>query len=745
MTLKKLYILLIVSISLLNMKLYAAPVADNTMGTNVSLPQKLPDGRWESTISGGLLKRGNSLEDGNLFHSFHDFNISQNEVVTFDPSLKVTNILARLTGNTISSIDGELKANANLYLLNPSGFIFKEHTKLDIQGSFYASTADGVNLEGGGKFLVSDPDPKGSPLLTSASPLAFGFLDSPRRGGASIDIQAGNQVGTVEIKNSTFYAPNGLINVTKSNGVLQITDSTFFAPRGEIKITANGGLRMSQSHWLLPLPSEDPSWQGNPFSNFLRKFDVNEDGRFEKDIPVLVPVGTVDVSGWGGGKISILAGQFVLDKAVILADNYGDGQDISTIDINIDGKMQLLNGAKITTDNYVNGYGGNLNIVAGSLQLSGQNPEMIKIDPMCLLATCLSTIAANNSGLVPIVIAANYNLSLYKPTHGIGGNIKINTSTLEITPGLIQSATQTDGAAGNTTIEADKIILDAQDFEVDKVILELKGSIAANTTGTGQGGIIKITAKDKISLNNSRITAQTEDSTGKGGDIVIVTEELNLANNGTIGSQSLETGEGNAGSITITADKAWLTGKSNIFTKAYHAGGGDITLQIRNSLNVEGDSWITAEAGGTKPQDNGGNITIKGNPGKLNGFSLIDSKLLANANRGHGGTIDLYAGKLTVYGDSKINVSSRGGFNGNLFINSFGLNEAAILPHEQIDPGDMPSPNRCAYPSRSENQSRFTITARDILPRCPEDLKRRLFGCGVRTVGSKGWWVGVCL
>jgi hypothetical protein len=140
---------------------------------------------------------------------------------------------------------------------------------------------------------------------------------------------------------------------------------------------------------------------------------------------------------------------------------------------------------------------------------------------------------------------------------------------------------------------------------------------------------------------------------------------------------------------------------------------------VRDWLQIV-DSKLSAETWGTRPQDNGGNITIQGNLGKVNSFSLINSQLLANANRGHGGAIDLYADKFTL-SNSEIDVSSRGGFNGSLFINSFRLQET-VFPQRQPLGGGRLLTSRCSSFSK-ENLSRFIITARDILPRSPEDWR----------------------
>lgn len=117
---------------------------------------------------------------GNLFHSFRDFNLQNQESATFSGPPSVQNILSRVTDGKPSNIDGTLRStipNADVYLLNPYGILFGKHAKLDVPGGFHASTADYLRLQNGGQFNARVPNDS---LLTVALVAAFGFLtDTP--------------------------------------------------------------------------------------------------------------------------------------------------------------------------------------------------------------------------------------------------------------------------------------------------------------------------------------------------------------------------------------------------------------------------------------------------------------------------------------------------------------------------------------------------------------------------------------
>ena len=161
----------------------------------------------------------------NLFHSFGAFNVLTNESATFSGPNGIANVIGRVTGGSQSSIDGLLRSTidgANLYLLNPSGILFGPNARLDVKGSFHASTADYLRFSDGGVFYA---DPAKTSVLSVASPEAFGFLNSNPAGisiqGSALQVPTGNTLsivgGNIDITgNPSYYelfAPSGRVNV----------------------------------------------------------------------------------------------------------------------------------------------------------------------------------------------------------------------------------------------------------------------------------------------------------------------------------------------------------------------------------------------------------------------------------------------------------------------------------------------------------------------------------------------------
>ena len=92
----------------------------------------------------------------------------------------VERIFSRVTGDLPSDIFGTLGVNggADLYLLNPNGIVFGPNARLDVGGSFVASTADSFVFDDGSVFSAVAPE---VPLLTLNVPLGVQF-NTPAQG-----------------------------------------------------------------------------------------------------------------------------------------------------------------------------------------------------------------------------------------------------------------------------------------------------------------------------------------------------------------------------------------------------------------------------------------------------------------------------------------------------------------------------------------------------------------------------------
>ena len=132
------------SLFLLPITASAQLLPDGTTGTNI-LSDQMVRGSLAEYITGG-----DSL-NGNLLHSFSDFNVDAGQRVYFENPAAIDNIITRVTGLNGSDIFGTLGVDgaANLFLINPNGITFGTDASLDIAGSLLATTAKEILTENG--------------------------------------------------------------------------------------------------------------------------------------------------------------------------------------------------------------------------------------------------------------------------------------------------------------------------------------------------------------------------------------------------------------------------------------------------------------------------------------------------------------------------------------------------------------------------------------------------------------------
>lgn len=127
-------------------------IPDNTLGRESSVVT--PVGPTGDRIDGGAAR------GSNLFHSFGEFNVDAGRSVYFSNPQGIENIMTRVTGGNASNIFGILGVlgEANLFLVNPNGMLFGPDASLDIKGSFYGTTGEGIKLGENGLFSARDLD-----------------------------------------------------------------------------------------------------------------------------------------------------------------------------------------------------------------------------------------------------------------------------------------------------------------------------------------------------------------------------------------------------------------------------------------------------------------------------------------------------------------------------------------------------------------------------------------------------------
>jgi filamentous hemagglutinin family protein len=644
---------------------YAQITPDNTLGNESSVvtPDVEIKGETGDRIDGGAVR------GANLFHSFGQFNVGDAQRVYFANPAGIDNILSRVTGNDVSNILGTLGVNggANLFLLNPNGIIFGENAKLDVGGSFVASTADRIQFGEQGFFSATNPE--ALPLLT-VNPSAFFF----------------NQIQAGKIENSST-APAGTNILGETLFGLRVPDErSLLLLGGDIAIDG-GGLHASGGRVELAGVSGDGTVGLNTDGNNL-SLSVPEDwGR--ADIS-LTDVAFVNTSGEGGGAIQVWGKQVQLNNgsqiaATTLGTKAGRGLTVNssesvkltgtTTDIKLSSglftqtggtgdagdltintkNLFVEKGARVLTGTFSQGKGGDLTAnVSESVQMSG--------------ATEITSSGSTFSSRMASDTGAYFGSRLYRnplieqtSATGKGGNLAIATKQLRLVDGAqIGVSTRSEGDAGNLTVNASESVqsigFDPIDSTPSGLFSETQGkgnagNITINTgsvsiinsqsgsfsSGQGNAGNLTVRASDSVEVkgkvvfnnieNPSLLAAQVNTiGQGKGGNLTIDTERLSVSNGGVV--QATTFGQGDAGNLLIRASKVDLfeTPLNNLFPTGIFAG-----------VEVDPDQTVTL------PKGNGGNLTIETDRLSIRDGATVS---VATAGEGNAGTLRIRAPEL---------------------------------------------------------------------------------------------------
>ncbi len=437
---------------------------------------------------------------------------------------------------------------------------------------------------------------------------------------------------------------------------------------------------------------------------------------------------TTDTFGAGNaGNLLVKAGE-----SIKLTGTVTDSNDPSALFANVGDKitatgnggnltintprLEVRDGAQISTSAQNKGNGGNLTIDSDSILLTGTSPlaEFQGKGRSGIFVSVEPSFKDPDSGAII-------------PTTGKGGTLNLTAREFIVERGAILSAdTFSQGQGGNATVN------------VDNLIIRNGGQIGAGSLIgkkpldriRGAGGTLNINASESVEIfGTGDINGETVHSSvltsaeagGNAGDLSLTTKNLTVRDGGTIDARGK--GKGAAGELNITAQDISLDG-GEIFATTTAGEGGNITLDIAKNLTLRNNSLISAEATGNA---NGGNINI--NSEFIIAFPKGNSDILANAAQGQGGNINIAAKSLFGIEErpqnpftNDIDASSKFGLDGSVAITTPDVDPvqgATELPSSVVE-AEQTTAQACRSDGESAVKNGLTVKSKGGVPPAPD-------------------------
>jgi len=404
---------------------------------------------------------------------------------------------------------------------------------------------------------------------------------------------------------------------------------------------------------------------GRSPAGLIQEADPTSDG----SVPSILSTQVERDAGGDGGNITIQTRRLsIRDGAAVSARSFG-----------------------IRTDEQADA--GNITIIASDLiEITGAYEYELAIGPQIRRSGLFTQVGRRvdgdpirgNAGNIRLetdrlVIQDSATLNSRNSGPGRGGNIDITARSVELNRGGSSISAQNIGTgnAGSLTVNAEQVALRDGTISATTVSgqggnialdglnsLQINNGAVSASTVTGEAGSLAIDAEDRILLRDGSYLAVESTRGGTAGSLTLQTDQMTVQNQSGVTVSSTE--QGRSGSLGITARDVFLNNRAELTSETESGRGGNLELQISDSLRLGDRSQISASTQGGR----GGRLALNASQTAANFVELSDGSRLATEARGVGdaGNLTVNARQLTLQQESSVSASSQLGQGGNIIL-----------------------------------------------------------------------------
>jgi filamentous hemagglutinin family protein len=595
--------LLSLVVCLSSMNLMADPVRDGSIGPGIAVQPLGPNFVIDDSMG---VRNGTAL-----LHSFQLFDLDSTQTATFTGPANIGFVISRVTGGQASLLGGNVVSaisQADFFLLNPNGILLTNGASLDVDGSVFLSSADGITFDTGEMFSALPENPL--PVMTISQPQFFSFLDANigtlSLEGVSLALKDSTTLGLiggdVTIDSSSVEIPSGRFQVTSVASAAELPvfgrpDISSLGGLGAITVSDTivdvggdaAGVILLQSDTLAVTDSEMNS--GGVDTAALAVYAIDIEARTAISLQGESVFSATTEGDAAAGDILIVTDQFsLIDDSEIVSDTEGAGNAGSVI-INAN-TVFIAGDAEIASDveQGSSGDGGSVIISANSIELAGAPEISTDTDPDSSGAGGNIRLQARDTIVLDIEFEEDDEAGVLSNSEGLGnaGSISINSPVLRVDGGTINAMTDGPGAGGDIIVNADEVVLDNN------------GSISVQSTGSGDAGNIRLSGSGLVSINNNaNISARATQANG--GNIVVQGYQQIINR---VGEVSANVNDGAGGNVQLDARQV-VADNARIVAQAGNGQGG--AININGDFFFNDNSLVSASAG---PAGVSGTVTI---------------------------------------------------------------------------------------------------------------------------------------